>query len=338
MKALLIGGTGNISLSVSRLLIKEGWELTLLNRGNQNDLVPEARPLIADINDAEAARAALKGRQFDAVVQFIAYHREEVFRDINLFTGITGQYIFISTASAYQKPPRNYPIDESIPLHNPYWQYSREKALCEKLLMEAYDMDFFPVTIVRPSHTYGESKLPLAIHGHKGAWQVLSRMLEKKPVLIPGDGTSLWTVTTSDDFARGLVGLMGNQRAIGQAVHITSDEALSWNQIHRIVADAAGVPFIPCHVPSAMLAMAERYDFSGSLLGDKANCAVFDNSKLKALVPGFTAPTRFDQGARRVVENFMSTPALQVPDPDFDAFSDKVVDIVRLAETEIARL
>jgi len=338
MKALLIGGTGNISLAVSRLLIKEGWDLTLLNRGSQNDLVPQARTLLADINDAEAVRKALQGQQFDSVVQFIAYHREEAFRDVSLFTGITGQYIFISTASAYQKPPRNHLISESIPLHNPYWQYSREKALCEKLLMEAYDMDFFPVTIVRPSHTYGENKLPLAIHGNQGAWQVLRRMLEKKPVLIPGDGTSLWTVTTSGDFAKGLVGLMGNHHAIGQAVHITSDEALSWNQIHRIVADAAGVPFIPCHVPSDMLAMSQRYDFAGSLLGDKANCAVFDNAKLKALVPGFAATTRFDEGARRVVENFMATPSLQVLDPDFDAFSDKVVDICRRAEAEIAQL
>jgi len=338
LKALLIGGTGNISLAVSRQLIKEGWDLALLNRGNHPGLVPEAKTLVADMEDTNAVKAVLKGRQFDTVVQFIAYHREEVFRDINLFTGITGQYIFISTASAYQKPPRNYLIEESVPLHNPYWQYSREKTLCERLLMEAYDMDFFPVTIVRPSHTYGETKLPLAIHGGKGTWQALKRILTQKPVLIPGDGTSLWTLTSSEDFARGLAGLMGNQRAIGQAVHITSDEALSWNQIHKTVADIVGKPFIPCHVPSGMLAMAERYDFTGPLLGDKANCAVFDNRKLKALVPGFTAATRFDQGARRVVENMLTNPALQVEDPAFDAFCDQVVDIMRRAEAEIAQL
>ena len=338
MKALLIGGTGNISLSVSRLLLEKGWELTLLNRGRNNNLVPEAEVLVADMADEARVRSLLQGRHFDVVVQFIAYRREEVFRDVNLFTGLTGQYIFISTASAYQKPPRNYLIDESTPLHNPYWQYSRNKAMCERLLMEAYDMDFFPVTIVRPSHTYGIGKLPLAIHGEKGSWQVLDRMMRHQPVLIPGDGTSLWTLTSSEDFARGLVGLMGNHRAIGQAVHITSDEALSWNQIYRIVAEAAGVPFIPCHVPSDMLAMAESYDFSGSLLGDKANCAVFDNSKLKSLVPGFNAQTRFDQGAKQVVEHLLSNPALQVADPAFDAFSDKVVDIMRRAEAEISQL
>ena len=338
MKALLIGGTGNISLSVSRLLLEKGWELTLLNRGSRPDLVPGAQTLVADINDDAQVRKALSKRQFDVVVQFIAYRREEVFRDVNLFSGITGQYIFISTASAYQKPPRNYLIDESTPLHNPYWQYSRDKALCEKLLMEAYDMDFFPVTIVRPSHTYGLTKSPLAIHGGKGCWQVLDRMRQKKPVLIPGDGTSLWTLTWADDFAQGLVGLMGNHRAIGQAVHITSDEALSWNQIHKVVADAVGAPFLPCHVPSDSLSMAESYDYSGTLLGDKSNCAVFDNAKLKSLVPGFTAQTRFDQGARKVVEHMLNTPALQVADPAFDAFCDKVVDIMRRAEAEIALL
>ena len=338
MRALLIGGTGNISLSVSRLLMEKGWELTLLNRGHHNDLLPGAETLVADMRDEAQVRSLLMGRHFDTVVQFIAYKRDEVFRDVNLFSGITGQYIFISTASAYQKPPRNFLIEESTPLHNPYWQYSRDKALCEKLLMEAYDMDFFTVTIVRPSHTYGPSKLPLAIHGGKGGWQILERMRQQKPVLIPGDGTSLWTLTWSDDFAQGLVGLMGNQRAIGQAVHITSDEALSWNQIHKTVADALGAPFIPCHVPSDSLSMAESYDYSGTLLGDKSNCAVFDNSKLKSLVPGFCAATRFDQGARMVVEHMMKTPALQVADPDFDAFCDKVVDIMRRAEAEIALL
>lgn len=338
MKALLIGGTGNISLSVSRLLMEEGWQLSLLNRGHHNDLVPGAELLTADMKDEAQVRSLLSGRHFDVVVQFIAYRREEVFRDVNLFSGITGQYIFISSASAYQKPPRNYLIDESTPLHNPYWQYSRDKALCERLLMEAYDMDFFPVTIVRPSHTYGLAKLPLAIHGGKGCWQVLERMRRQKPVLIPGDGTSLWTLTWSDDFAQGLVGLMGNHRAIGQAVHITSDEALSWNQIHKTVSDVLGVPFIPCHVPSDSLSMAESYDFSGTLLGDKSNCAVFDNRKLKSLVPGFAARTRFDQGARLVVEHMLNTPALQTADPAFDAFCDKVVDVMRRAEAEIALL
>jgi len=338
MKALLIGGTGTISLPITRRLLALGWQVTLLNRGNHNDLVPEAEHLLCDINDDIAAELALEGRRFDVVAQFVAFHPAQVARDIKLFAGRTRQYIFISSASAYSKPPRNPLITDASPLSNPYWQYSRDKIACEQVLMAARDGQNFPMTIVRPSHTYGPGSLPLSVHGGKGPWQVLQRVLDRKPVLIPGDGTSLWTVTWSEDFAQAFVGLMGNDHAIGEAVHITSDEALTWNQIHRLVAEALDRPFLPCHVPSTLLAQYRGYDYTGSLLGDKANCAVFDNSKIKRLVPGFAATTRFDQGLRLSLQHILGDKARQVPEPAFGAFCDQMVQIMGEAEARVAAL
>lgn len=337
MKALLIGGTGTISLPISRKLVELGWDVTLLNRGSKNDLVPGAHTITCDINDVKAAEEALEGKSYDVVAQFVAYKPEQVLRDISLFTGKTRQYIFISSASAYAKPARNAVITESTPLYNPYWQYSRDKAKCENVLNFARDVDNFPMTIVRPSHTYGLGSLPLSIHGGKGPWQIIDRILKNKPVLIPGDGTSLWTVTWSEDFADAFIGLMGNDHAIGEAVHITSDEALTWNQIHRLVCEALDRPFIPCHVPSTLLAQAPQYDYAGSLLGDKANCAVFDNSKIKRLVPGFTAKTRFDQGMRKSLEYLTNNKEKQIADPEFDRFCDKVADLMQKAEAELGQ-
>ena len=338
MKALLIGGTGNISLPITRKLLAQGWQVTLLNRGTKNNLVPGAEHIQCDINDEQAAQLALQGRTFDVAAQFIAFKQEQVERDIRLLKGKTGQYIFISSASAYIKPLRNRIITESTPLSNPYWQYSRDKIACETALNAARDSSGFPMTIVRPSHTYGLGALPLSIHGGKGPWQVIQRILQEKPVLIPGDGTSLWTVTWADDFADAFIGLMGNDHAVGESVHITSDEALTWNQIHRLISEALGKPFIPCHVPTSILAKAKAYDFTGSLWGDKSNCAIFDNSKIKRLVPGFTAKTRFDQGMRLSLEYMMNTPERQVPDEAFDRFSDQVVSIMQQAEEQVAQL
>ena len=237
MDILLIGGTGNISLSVTKQLLERGDRVTLLNRGN-HPLPAGAESLIADIRQEEETARKLEGRHFDAVCDFIAFETADVERDRRLFGGKTGQYVFVSTASAYQKPPRDYRITEGVALYNPHWAYSRKKAACEEYLMQQYRENGFPVTVVRPSHTYGPEKVPVGIHGSKGSWQVLRRMLDGKPVLIPGDGTSLWTLTASDDFARGFVGLLGNPRAIGEAFHITSDEALTWDQIHGLIADA----------------------------------------------------------------------------------------------------
>lgn len=338
MKALLIGGTGNISLPITRKLLAQGWQVTLLNRGNRQDPALDIEQITADARDEQSTKTKLSGRTFDVVAQFIAYKPEEIARDVRLYTGKTAQYIFISSASVYQKPPRSPLITESTPLHNPYWQYSRDKIACEEVLREAYDRDFFPFTIVRPSHTYGPGYLPLSIRGENGPWQVIERMRRHKPVLIQGDGTSLWTATWAEDFADGFIGLMGNDHAIGEAVQLTGDESLSWNQIYRITAEALGVPFIPCHVPSDLLSAAKSYDFTGNLLGDKAHSVIFDNSKLKRLVPGFSAKTRFDQGVRLSLSYLMANPHLQIADPEFDLFSDKVVQVMRRTEDEIADL
>ncbi len=338
MKALFIGGTGNISLAISRKLLAMGWELSVLNRGNKGELLPGAEQITCDIADEQAVAAKLKGRRFDVVAQFIAFTPDQVARDIRLFEGRCDQYIFISSASAYRKPILSPFITESTPLHNPYWQYSRDKIACEEALMAAYKAQGFPVTIVRPSHTYGENALPLALHGRMGPWQVLERVRQQKPVLISGDGTNLWTVTTADDFADGFIGLMANTHALGEAVHITSDEALSWNHIHQIVANIMDRPFIPCYVPAALLKRVAGGDWEGGLIGDKANTVQFDNSKLKSLVPGFRAKTRFDQGARLSIHNILTKPGLQRPDPAFDAFCDRAVAIMGQAEQDFAQL
>ncbi len=338
MKALMIGGTGNISLYITRKLLAAGWEVTLLNRGSKNDEASGARQIIADIADEKDVAGKLRGLRFDAVAQFIAYVPAQAERDIRLFGGLTGQYIFVSTASAYKKPPGSPVITESTPLHNPFWKYSRDKAACEALLTEAWRETGFPVTIVRPSHTYGRSRLPFAIHGKNGPWQVVDRVLRGKPVLIPGDGNSLWTVTWSDDFADGFIGLMGNRRAIGEAYHITSDEWLTWNEIHSTVAGILDKPFLPCYVPSVLLAKARGYDFKGGLLGDKAHSALFDNAKIKRLVPGFKCLTRFEQGAAIALEYMRSHPECRQPDEEFDAFSDRVAELMGKTEAEFEKL
>ena len=330
MKILLIGGTGTISSAITEKLRKSEHELTLLNRGNRNDLVLDGIEVIqGDINsEAEIARL-LEGRTFDVVADFIAFGLSQVERDYRLFAGITKQYIFISSASAYQKPPVDAVITESTPLTNPYWEYSRNKIACEEWLMDRFRKDGFPVTIIRPSHTYHKESVPVAVHGHYeyGSWQILKRMLEGKSVIIHGDGSSLWTLTHHTDFADGFIGLLGNPHAIGQAVHITSDESLTWTQIHEIIASELGVELKPLYVPTDLLIHAGKkfgYDFEGALLGDKACTVLFDNSKVKRLVPGFVAKTRFDQGMAEAIPYILSHPELQKEDLQYDAFCDEV--------------
>ncbi|HEY5586864.1 MAG TPA: SDR family oxidoreductase [Ruminiclostridium sp.] len=327
MKALFIGGTGTISSAISASLIKQGCELYLLNRGNNNARVPDGAIILkADINDEANVCALIKDLNFDVVADFIAFVPSQIERDIRLFAGKTKQYIFISSASAYQKPLSDYRINESTPLSNPYWEYSRNKIACEELLLSEYRKNGFPITIVRPSHTYDERSIPLGIHGSAGSWQVVKRMLSNKPVIIHGDGTSLWTLTHNSDFAKGFVGLMGNAHAIGEAVNITSDESLTWNQIYQIIASALEVKLNAVHIASEYLAACSDYDFTGSLIGDKANSVVFDNSKLKRLVPNFTATVRFDQGIRLVLDYILFHPEFQKDDPEFDMWCDKVIE------------
>ena len=324
MKALFIGGTGTISSAVSSLALERGWELYLLNRGNRQ--LPEgARQILADVRDEADVREKVSGMRFDVVADFIAFTPDQVERDFRLFSGLTGQYIFISSASAYQKPLSSPIITESTPVHNPFWQYSRDKIACEELLTGLYRKEGIPVTIIRPSHTYGKRSVPVALHGGKGSYQVLDRMKKGKKVIVPGDGTSLWTLTSSADFAGAFLGLMGNVHAIGQTYHITSDELLSWNQAHEIIASALGVEANLVHIPSDVLG-ALNPDWVGGMTGDKANSVIFDNAKIKRAVPGFNATTRFDQGVRETIRYVESHPECQTLDPEFDDWCDRVIE------------
>ena len=340
MKALFIGGTGTISMAISRLLLSQGHTLYLINRGSRNaglagDYPGQLVELTVDINDEEAVSSLIKDLSFDVVADFIAFVPAQLERDYRLFKEKTKQFIYISSASAYQKPLSDYRITEGTPLANPHWEYSRNKIAGEDYLMKLYREEGFPVTIVRPSHTYDERSVPLGVHGDNGSYPVIKRMLEGKPVIIHGDGTSLWTITHNSDFAKGFVGLMGNIHAIGEAVQITSDESVTWNQIYRIIADALGVKLNAVYVPSVFLDQCSDYDFEGSLLGDKANTVVFDNSKLKRLVPGFTATVRADQGIRSTIDYVLAHPECQKEDPAFDAFCDKVAAAMEKAVAEI---
>lgn len=342
MKVLLIGGTGKISMAISRQLLKEGHELYLINRGSRNhelDHIADTSPvyLTGDVHREEEMNRLLDGLQFDAVADFIAFDRSDLERDYRLFHGKTRQFLFISSASAYQKPLANYRITESTPLANPYWEYSRKKIEGEDYLMHLYRTEQFPITIIRPSSTYDERSIPTGIHGSKGSFSIIKRILSHKPVIIHGDGTSLWTITHNSDFARGFIGLLGNIHAIGETVHITSDETVTWNQIYAILADALGCPdFKSVHISSEFLAACgKQYDMEGALLGDKANSVVFDNTKLKQLVPGFTAVKRADQGIRETVRYILSHPECQVEDPEFDIWCDKVIAAREAALTSL---
>ncbi|MCL1903545.1 MAG: SDR family oxidoreductase [Oscillospiraceae bacterium] len=327
MRALFIGGTGIISMAITRLLsASPEWELFVLNKGSRNnELPPNVKQIKADINDEANTAELIKDLDFDVVADFIAFVPSQLERDYRLFKNKTKQFIFISSASAYQKPLSDYRVSEATPLCNPYWEYSRNKIACEEYLIKIYREDNFPITIVRPSHTYDERYIPLGVHGDKGSWQVVRRMLDGKPVIVHGDGTSLWTMTHNSDFAKAFVGLMGNIHALGEAVQITSDETLTWNQIYAAIAKVLGVEYKPYYVPSDFLSKCSHYDFLGSLVGDKANSVVFDNTKLKRLVPGFTATKRFDAGVREVIENVLSNKALQIEDKEFDIWCDKVI-------------
>lgn len=336
-KALFIGGTGTISAAITRRLSEmPDWELYLLNRGNRNQVVPEgARSIVADVEDESAVAKATEGMSFDVIADFIGFLPSQVERDYRLFSGRTRQYMYISSASAYQKPVGNYIINEGTPLANPYWEYSRNKIACEEFLMKMYREKGFPVTIIRPSHTYDERSIPLGVHGSKGSWQVVKRMIEGKPVIIHGDGTSLWTFTHNSDFAKGFVGLMGNTHAIGGAFQIMSSETVTWNQAYQAIADALGVELKPYYVSSSFLAGAGKNDYLGSLIGDKACSVVFDCSRLKSAVPDFCATVRFDQGVRMCIENILKHPEYQVEDPEFDAWCDRVIAAQEKARLEV---
>lgn len=319
MNVLFIGGTGVISSACTQLTIDQDIDITLLNRGQSPRPVPQgAHVLHGNIHDPGVADI-LSAHTWDAVVDWIAYTPEHVQRDIELFRGRTGQYIFISSASAYQTPPASLPVTESTLLDNPYWKYSRDKIACEELLVQAYRHEKFPMTIVRPSHTYDASKVPLF-----GGYTSLHRMKQGKKVVVYGDGTSLWTLTHHKDFAKGFVPLLGNARAIGEAVHITSDEWLNWNQIYTIMAQALGVEPHLVHVPADLINAFDA-ELGAGVLGDKSTSMIFDNSKIKRLAPGFSCTIPFAWGAREIVAWYVADPARQVVDQRLDALMDRII-------------
>ncbi len=325
LKVLFVGGTGIISSAVTRLAVERGIDLHLLSRGTSTRPVPDGvTHLRGDIRDPDSVRAALTGREFDAVVDWVAFTPDHVRRDIELFTGRTGQYVFISSASAYQTPPERLPVTESTPLRNPFWQYSRDKIACEDLLVAAYRDQGFPVTIVRPSHTYDRTSLPF-----EGGWTVIERMRQGREIVVHGDGTSLWTLTHHEDFARGFVPLLGHPRALGDAFQITSDDVLTWDQIARILGRAAGVEPRIVHVPSDAIAAVDA-DWGAGLLGDKAHSMVFDNTKLRRLVPDFVATIPYEVGARQIIDWHDADPARRVVDPRMDALLDRLVTRFRV--------
>ncbi len=337
MKALFIGGTGTISTEITKLCAKKGWDLTLLNRGNAAGSVPEGvRVIKGDINREEEVRELLKDEKWDVVADFIIFTPEQLQRDLRLFEGKTGQYMFISSASAYQKPLSTPWITEGTPLHNPYWEYSRNKAKCEQILREAYDSRNFPITLIRPSHTYCERSVPVAIHGRGGSFQILERIRQGKRIIIPGDGLTLWSLTHSRDFAVAFEGLMGNPHAIGEAYHIIGDESLTWNQIHECIGRALGAEIKPVHIPSETLGKLWP-ELVGNLIGDKSNNVLFDNSKIKRAVPEFMTRTRFDQGARECVEYMYSHPECQQLNPEFDSWYDSLIEAWDRAEASFPR-
>jgi len=329
MKVLFIGGTGIISTAVSRLTVARGIDLWLLNRGRRGVTIEGARAVVADVGDAESVAAALGSERFDAVVDWTAYVPQDVERDLALFGPRTKQYVFISSASAYEKPPRSPFITESTPLKNPFWEYSRNKIACEDRLVRAYREQDFPVTIVRPSLTY-DTVLPIAIGGW-GCATLLDRLKSGRPIIVHGDGTSLWTVTHADDFAKGFVPLLGSPAAIGQCFHITSDEVLTWNQIYATIADAVGVSAEVVHVPSDFIARIDPETGAG-LLGDKAHSVIFDNSKIRRYVPDFVATIPFHEGIRETLAWFSADARRWVVNPQVHESMDRIIAAWRKAQ------
>jgi len=320
LRVLFIGGSGVISSACSRVAVDSGIELHALNRGRSaaRPLPPAVNVLRADIREPDSVGSVVNDREFDVVVDWVAFTPGHVHADLELFRGRTRQYVFISSASAYQTPPARMPVTESTPLRNPYWQYSRDKIACEDLLVAAYREEGFPATIIRPSHTYDQTLVPF-----DGGWTVLGRMLAGKPVIVHGDGTSLWTLTHHDDFARAFVPLLGHPRTIGEAIHITTDDVLTWNQIAEALAAALGVTARLVHVPSDAIAAADP-EWGAGLLGDKAHSLVFDNAKVRSLVPGWQAVIPFERGAREIVEWYLADQSRQVTDAGLDATMDKL--------------
>lgn len=323
MKVLFIGGTGIISSAVSKLAVERGIDLYHLNRGTSHRKIEGVKHIAGNIRDVEATKETLKNYRFDVVVNWITFTPEQARADIDIFTGKTGQFIFISSASAYEKPVPRLPITEDVPLKNPFWQYSRDKAECERIYLEAFNEKSFPVTIVRPSHTYDNTLIPT-----DWGYTILDRMKNGKKIIIHGDGTSVWVLTHHRDFAVGFLGLFGKKEAPGEAFHITSDELLTWNQIYQMMADELGVPLNAVHIPSNFIAKFNP-EYAAGLLGDKAHSVIFDNSKIKKLVPEFQCRIPFSEGVKEIIGWYQSNPEWQVVN---DEINDSVEEIIAAFE------
>lgn len=338
-KVLFIGGTGTISMAiVQRLVDLNTWEVWLLNRGNRKtNLDDKVKHIVADINNEEEVKEQISNLYFDCVCEFIGFDVEHVERDYRLFKNKTKQYIYISSASAYHKPASNFIISEGTTLANPYWKYSRDKIACEEFLMDKYRKEGFPITIVRPSHTYDERSIPVSVCGHYNCWPVIKRIKEGKPIIIQGDGSSLWHVTFNTDFAIGFVGLMGNRHAIGEAFHITGDEVLTWNQIYETIASALNVKLNPYYVSSSFLAdVGKEYELRENLIGDKAVSVCFDNSKIKRLVPEMKTNVPFSEGVNKCLKYIEDHPQeCQKEDKEFDEWCDRIINTLEKAKNDI---
>ena len=336
MRILIIGGTGIISGATAREAALQNHEVYVLNRGLHPQREMEGvRPLRADVSDRQAVLRALGTLTFDSVIDFIAFSAADIVRDHDLFGDKTAQYMFVSSASAYQTPLADWRVSEGTPLSNPYWDYARGKIACEDQLMAYWRAEQFPFTTVRPAHTYDERFLPLGLCGWKGPWQVLERMRQGRETIIHGDGTSLWTLSHARDVARAIVGLMGNIHAIGQAVNVVGDETLTWNQLYECIAAALGVRLKPFYVSSRFLAVAGDAGMRASLLGERSISAVVSNARLKQLVPGYASRIRFDQGVRETVRNLVSDPAAHIPDPKYDRWCDELVRTLTAAARQV---
>ncbi len=325
MKVLFIGGTGVISTAVSKLALEKGIDLYLFNRNKQKEFIPDGAKIIqGDIRNEKEARELLKGHSFDVVVNWIAYTPDHIETDLRLFRGKTNQYIFISSASAYQKPVESFLISEKTPLKNPFWEYSRNKIACEELLFNEYRQNGFPATVVRPSHTYGNTLIPCIINSRKSRWSVVERIKRGKKVIVPGDGTSLWVLTHNSDFAKAFVGIMGHPKAIGEDFNITSDEALTWNQITNLIGESIGVTANIVHISTDFITACIP-ELHSELVGDKMYSVYFDNSKVKGLVPDFKATTPIREGLKKTIDWYINHPELLWLDEEWDRQCDRLI-------------
>lgn len=325
MKILMIGGTGIISTAVSERLVTQGHELWLLNRGNRPELISAGTHVLqGDIGDEAGVARLLDGHKFDSVVDWMVYTPEQAIRDIRLFTGRTAQYVFISTGSAYQRPSKNHIVTEETPLENPFSSYARNKASCETILLDSWKKDGFPVTIVRPSHTYGDLVIPYVMNSWHKPWTLIDRMRHGKKIIVPGDGTSLWELTHNSDFAKGITGLLGRSDALGEAFHITSGEVMTWEEILLQIADAAGLKVQLAHISSEFIC-AFMPEEEGGLLGDKISSVIYDNSKIKRFVPEYSATVPFRDGIRRTLHYLSNHPEYCLIDTDYDEKQDRII-------------